>query len=294
MLLNQLYWVGVTDRDNLGINSYKIATLSFFISIFAPFWIAYSALLKIVLMQDRYEPSQVKKKGCCQKFLMMLFLTFLGPTILLTLSKIVLAIGEVVAVCFLLTCNKRLVSRIKSWFDSVGGYILIGIDKYTFDGINALQKNSLVFFQDIPMVVVQLFILVGVLECPELLEDSSTFYLSLLFTLMNMSSFIITKLFEKFATDEYFVMLCLEGMTANITWLPHVHKMRKTTTFNLHLNFGNLFANIPGFTSMFGAYFAVNFKFNDMTVRSLVNEIHQVEERERAAIALAKSGRVPD
>lgn len=42
---------------NIGINSYKIATLVLFLSIFAPFWIAYSALIKIVLMQDRYEPS---------------------------------------------------------------------------------------------------------------------------------------------------------------------------------------------------------------------------------------------
>ena len=66
---------------------------------------------------------------------MMVFLTFLGPTVLLTLSKIILAIGEVVSVLFLLSCSKKLVKDIKDWFDNLGGYILIGIDRYTFGGI---------------------------------------------------------------------------------------------------------------------------------------------------------------
>ena len=122
-----------------------------------------------------------------------------------------------------------------------------------------MQKNSLVFFQDIPMLIIQLFILLGVLNCPELLEDSLTFYISLLSTLLNLSVFIVTKIFEKNATDEKFVMLCLEGMTAYISWLPHVHKMRKSKNFNLHLNFGNLLANIPMATSLFGAHFSVQF-----------------------------------
>jgi hypothetical protein len=46
-------------KDNTGVNSYKIATLTLFLSILAPFWIAYSALIKIVLLQGRYEESKV-------------------------------------------------------------------------------------------------------------------------------------------------------------------------------------------------------------------------------------------
>ena len=65
ILLNTLYYAGYNRPDNTGINDYKIATVTMFISIFAPFWIAYSALLKIALMQDRYEPTYVAKKGIC-------------------------------------------------------------------------------------------------------------------------------------------------------------------------------------------------------------------------------------
>ena len=84
--------------------SYQIATIVLFLSTLAPFWISYSALLKIAYMKDRYHPDKVKKKTCFRKFLMMIFLTFLG-TILLILSKIVLALGEFVAILPFFICK---------------------------------------------------------------------------------------------------------------------------------------------------------------------------------------------
>jgi hypothetical protein len=36
-----------------------------------------------------------------------------------------------------------------------------------------------------------------------------------------MCIFFALKMLEKKATGETFTMLCLEGMTANISWLPH-------------------------------------------------------------------------
>jgi fumarate reductase subunit D len=190
---------------------------------------------------------------------MMVFLTFLGPTVLMTISKIILAVGECAAVCTMITCKSYLVHKVRSWFDGLGAAVLIGIDRYTFTGIELLQKNSMVFFQDIPMLIVQLFILLGVLQCKELLEESSAFYSSLLTTLLNLFTFIVTKIFETKATEEHFVMQCLEGMTANVTWLPHIYKMRQTKTCALHLNFGNLVTRIPAVTNLFGYYFAVDF-----------------------------------
>ena len=131
---------GITEAEfdcenyNPGINSYKIATVVLFMSIFAPFWIAYSALLKIALMQDRYEPTFVKSKGCLQKFFLMLFLTFLG-TILLIVSKVLLAVGEVLALLTYLTFSRRRVAKVKRVFETAASYVLIDIDRHTFDGV---------------------------------------------------------------------------------------------------------------------------------------------------------------
>ena len=130
---------------NTGINSYKIATLTLFLSILAPFWIAYSAMVKIVMVQNRYEQFKVANLHWFQKFLMVVFLTFLGPMIII-LGKGVIAIGEVVTVLSMLTCNKALVSRVRNFFDGVSGFIMANVDSYTFDGIQKLQKNSLIFF----------------------------------------------------------------------------------------------------------------------------------------------------
>jgi hypothetical protein len=116
-----------------------------FLSLFSPFWIAYSALLKIALMQDRYDPSKVKNKNCCQKFLMMGFLTCFG-TVLLLISKLVMAIGEVLALLTYLTFSRSRVSRVRSVFDNLSSFIVIEIDQFTFDGIQQLQYNSLIFF----------------------------------------------------------------------------------------------------------------------------------------------------
>ena len=91
------------------------------------------------------------------------------------------------------------------------------------------------------MLVIQLLIVTDVLKCKELLEGgNSTFFLAFFTTMLNIVTFLIQKWFEMLATGEYFVMLCLEGMTANISWLPHLHKMRITKTYGLHLNYGRL------------------------------------------------------
>ena len=102
ILLNDVYWTGMKQEDNTSLNGYKISTIVLFLSVFSPFWIAYSALLKIALMQDRYEPNQVRGKSCCRKFLLLMFLTFFG-TFLLLVSKLIMAVGEVVALLTMLT-----------------------------------------------------------------------------------------------------------------------------------------------------------------------------------------------
>ena len=85
-------------------------------------------------MQDRYLPSRVRNKWCFQKFLMMIFLTFLG-TILLLLSKIVLAIGECVALMTYVTCSRSLIAKTRKFFEDIACFIIIDIDKFTFDGV---------------------------------------------------------------------------------------------------------------------------------------------------------------
>ena len=64
----------------------------------------------------------------------MLFLTFLG-TILLIVSKVLLAVGEVLALLTYLTFSRRRVAKVKRVFETAASYVLIDIDRHTFDGV---------------------------------------------------------------------------------------------------------------------------------------------------------------
>ena len=69
----------------------------------------------------------------------------------------------------------------------------------------------------------------GYLECDELLAEGSnlTFYLSMASTIGNVISYCVLKIFRVWATQENFVMISVEGMTANMSWLPHQDRMKK-------------------------------------------------------------------
>ena len=203
---------------------------------------------------------------------MMGFLTCFG-TVLLLISKLVMAIGEVIALLTFLTCSRTRVTKVRTFFDSVSTFLVIDIDQFTFDGIQQLQYNSLIFFQDIPLLIIQVLIFTEVLNCKELLEDSLTFYISFGSTVLNMVTFFFIKRLEMQAANESFIMICLEGMTANISWLPHSKKIRDYDNPNLNIDFGNLKTSIPFFTKSLGFYFQVNFQFNDITLKSFITEI---------------------
>jgi hypothetical protein len=91
-----------------------------------------------------------------------------------------------------------------------------------------------------------------------------------------MCIFFALKMLEKKATGETFTMLCLEGMTANNSWLPHLRLLRDDKNEQLNIDYGNLKAPIPfGVTQLTGIYFQVNFQFNDITLKAFITEINR-------------------
>jgi hypothetical protein len=117
---------------------------------------------------------------------------------------------------------------LRTWFDDICTYILVDIDSYTFEGIQQLQKDSIIFWQDIPILSVQLLILNEILVCEQLLEDGSlTFYISLASTVVNLISYVFIKILRMRATDEFFILSTWEGMTANTSWLPYSQRLAK-------------------------------------------------------------------
>ena len=83
--------------------SYKFATLTIFLAILAPYWITYSGVVQILNDQGKYEKAERKKDSCCQKVVKVIFLTFLGPFVILLMQGIQVVEGVVVTVQNLLS-----------------------------------------------------------------------------------------------------------------------------------------------------------------------------------------------
>jgi hypothetical protein len=75
VLLNTVYWTGMKHPNH----SYKFATVFIFMSVSSVYLIAYSSMINMLLFKGVYEPAQVRRNSCCQVFLKLIFLTFIGP-----------------------------------------------------------------------------------------------------------------------------------------------------------------------------------------------------------------------
>ena len=103
-LLISVYYFGMETEDESIKNQYRIVLVILFIATFSPFWISYSALLKIMWMDGRYEKRRMAERGCFTYSILGFNLTFMAPTLFM-LAKIIQAVGECITTPFLLTCN---------------------------------------------------------------------------------------------------------------------------------------------------------------------------------------------
>jgi hypothetical protein len=104
ILLISVYNIGMDTKDESIKGQYRIVLVVLFVCTFAPFWISYSALLKIMLMDGRYENFQLNQKGFIQRSVLLFLLTFMAPAIFI-IARMVQLVGEVVAILTYLTLS---------------------------------------------------------------------------------------------------------------------------------------------------------------------------------------------
>ena len=94
-----------------------------------------------------------------------------------------------------------------------------------------------------------------------------TFYISLATAITNLATYIVMKYLRMLATQEDFILLTLEGMTANMTWLPYNARLRENKDDNIHM--GSLEAPLGPLSSLLGLFFSVDFQFNQVTLQNM-------------------------
>lgn len=164
-LLNTVYWLS-RKPENEGSHSYKFATVFIFMSVSSVYLIAYSSMINMLLFKGVYEPAQVRRNTCCQVFMKLIFLTFLGPFyfIFIELTSKFMAVCTSLA---MILAGKRgyLVIRMKFL-----GFIetFFHLTEEQIDGLNKQRGCIQLFFESIPMTILQLLIRYEYLYCPGL------------------------------------------------------------------------------------------------------------------------------
>jgi hypothetical protein len=113
----------------------------------------------------------------------------------------------------------------------------------------------------VPLLIVLILILTKVLNCGAVLEKRSAIITTLVTTFLSIVKFFLRKYLDSLATGEKYILHILEGVTANINWLPHLEKIRTEKTLKIHLKFGVQRARLSHFTDLFGIYYEVPFHF---------------------------------
>jgi hypothetical protein len=132
-----------------------------------------------------YEPHQVRKASCLGKFKNYLQLTFLGPLIFLIGAPFEMLRGIFLLPAYLIGGNSGF-SKVDYIFISVIEKIT-GLSKNHLQDINQQRAVSQLFFETIPMLILQIFILVGLIHCPEIIEEgASAILLSFLTAMLNL------------------------------------------------------------------------------------------------------------
>jgi hypothetical protein len=124
----------------------------------------------------------------------------------------------------------------------------------------------------VTLLVIQSLIFFKVLDCDEILEEgSSEMLLSLVSTCLSIFGYGVLKRLDMRATNEDFVILNLEEMSANISWLPYSSELTDFSKACLFLDYGNISTDIGGVTSLTGVTHQVKFQFNENTIQTFID-----------------------
>jgi hypothetical protein len=103
-----------------------------------------------------------------------------------------------------------------------------------------LKETSAVWFEDIPMLVLQILIINDIFKIPELVEDGSqAIYLSLTTTILSFITSTLVIRTETISLKENFIMFMYELMTSKVNWIPYLNQMKQRHNF-LEIDFGKL------------------------------------------------------
>ena len=137
--------------------------------------------------------------------------------------------------------------------------LLTGLHKLQLKYIVDQRKMSQLFFESIPMLIMQILILLNVIPCIEIVKSSMTAILVSLVTAIVSIIMNFTRLsLQSRAFREPFSLYALTTLNAKQNWIPFLWQVEKMQ-IDRSINYGLLEIPIPGVTCKIGTFQKLNF-----------------------------------
>jgi len=110
--------------NNLEYNSYKILTSLLFLFSVGSILVHYSAYVQFMLSQGLFNPRNFNKLSRCNKMYRILFLSFLGPFIMIFVDVICVIESILISLTTLITlCHRKVPNCIESTFSKTINFV---------------------------------------------------------------------------------------------------------------------------------------------------------------------------
>ena len=151
--------------------SYKVALTVSFISLSSTFMISYSCYVSMKFSMGDYEPHKFAKASCFKRFLQIILLTIVGPFLFLLL-ELVENIKKITSLFGFLVKGHEGHAAVVTFFDEIKNSFT-HLNPYQLESIEKQKKLTTLFFESFPSGLLQLSIIVGLLDIPELLDGEN-------------------------------------------------------------------------------------------------------------------------
>ena len=104
--------------------------------------------------------------------------------------------------------NKERVYSLASSFERWSANIMM-LDNHHLEGVVELERTSQMFFEDIPIALMQVAIVQNILQCEDLREDKFLVYFTLFKAVVNLLIQFYVQLINSRATGQGLILQCL-------------------------------------------------------------------------------------
>lgn len=150
---------------------------------------------------------------------------------------------------------------------------LTGLHKLQLQYMVDQRKISQLFFESMPMLLMQMLILMNIIATPEIvLQGKSAIIISSVTAIISIIINFMQLSFQSRAFREPFSLYALTTLNAKQNWIPYLWQVEKRQ-IDRSVNYSELEIPIPGITSKIGRFQKMNFQFSDQNLLYFSNKL---------------------